>query len=68
MIPWEHETDTTSQPPLLEGLFTTEEIARLHTLRQHFLSYPASLELGIDDRRLTFARWLVEHGKLSESL
>ncbi len=59
MLSWEHETDAICQPPLLEGHFTTEEMARLHALRQHFLSYPASLELGIDDRRLTFARWLV---------
>jgi hypothetical protein len=67
MKPWEYETETTCQPLVLDGHFSTEEITRLHALRQHVLSHPASLELGIDERRLTFARWLVEHGKLSES-
>jgi hypothetical protein len=48
--------------------FTAEECARLRTLRQRFSSLPVYVELALDPQRLRFARWLVEQGKLRESL
>ena len=48
--------------------FTAEERARLRALRQHFRSLPVYVELALDPQRLRFARWLVEQGKLRESL
>lgn len=55
-----------SKPAMATGNFTPEEWARLNALRTNFRSRAEYLERVIDDRRLEFARWLVEHGKLSE--
>jgi hypothetical protein len=51
---------------MLTGNFTPEELARLNALRASFQSRAEYLERVIDDRRLEFARWLLEHGRLSE--
>ena len=51
------------------GLFTREESARLHTLRERMQALAPldpGAELDLDLRRLEFARWLVEQGNLSE--
>jgi len=55
-----------SRPAMLTGNFTPEELARLNALRTDFHGRAEYLERVIDDRRLEFARWLVENGKLSE--
>jgi hypothetical protein len=55
-----------SKPAMATGNFTPEELARLNALRTNFRSRAEYLERVIDDRRLEFARWLVENGKLSE--
>lgn len=47
--------------------FTREELARLETLCGRFDCQPEYLELDLDERRLIFARWLIDHGKLGES-
>lgn len=57
-----------SKPAMLTGNFTPEELARLNALRSNFRSRAEYLERVIDDRRLEFARWLLEHGKLSEGV
>ena len=46
--------------------FTPEELAKLVALQNR--SRSIDIELGMDEQRLRFARWLVEHGKLSEEL
>jgi hypothetical protein len=71
MQPWESGVHVTSQPEATNDIgddFTTEEKERLLALCQHFSAHPEFLESGIDERRLTFARWLVEHGRLSEDM
>jgi hypothetical protein len=55
-----------TKPTMLTGNFTPEELARLNALRADFYSRAEYLERVIDDRRLEFARWLVENGKLHE--
>jgi len=57
---------SSSKPAMATGNFTSEELARLNALRTNFRSRAEYLERVIDDRRLEFARWLVENGKLSE--
>lgn len=71
MLPWESGIHVTTQPEaagVTDDDFTPEEKERLLALCQHFSSHPHYLEYGIDERKLTFARWLVEHGKLSEDI
>lgn len=45
---------------------TDEEIQRLTLLQRRCSYQPILLELGMDIRRLEFARWLVQRGILSE--
>jgi len=54
--------------PRVDDCFTAEQVQRLTTLRQRLASQPVHLDLGIDARRLEFARWLVEHGRLGEGV
>jgi hypothetical protein len=46
--------------------FTRQEVERLAALRQRFHLPGDHFERVIDERRLEFARWLVEHQRLSE--
>lgn len=55
-----------TKPAMATGNFTPEELARLSALRSNFRSRAEYLERVIDDRRLEFARWLKQHGKLNE--
>lgn len=48
--------------------FTPKELDRLQTLRDRAASAYASIELGLDERRLRFARWLAEHGRIGEGV
>ncbi len=58
---------TTSPPDPLDARFTIEEKALLSRLRERVESNPNALDLvDIEQRRLEFARWLVQQGKLSE--
>lgn len=58
---------TMSQPDPLDERFTGEEKALLCRLRKRVESQPNPLDfVGIEKRRLEFARWLVQHGKLTE--
>lgn len=52
----------------LDERFTREERAHLRALRRRFRHVSVSIELGLNPQRLRFARWLVEHGKLGETL
>lgn len=53
-----------------ESLFSVEEFARLTALRDRAQSRIEAEpeELGLDLRRLQFARWLVQTGRLNEML
>jgi len=55
-----------AKPAMATGNFTPEELARLSSLRSNFRSRAEYLERVIDNRRLEFALWLKEHGKLNE--
>lgn len=50
----------------LETCFTVEEVAQLCALRQYFQTHPDHSDADAAIRRLEFARWLVQHGKLIE--
>lgn len=52
--------------PLPDGILSPCEVERLSALRQRCLGRPDYLETEINERRLVFARWLVEHGQLNE--
>ena len=51
---------------LPDGILSPCEVERLIALRQRFLGQPEYLEFEFGERRLIFARWLVEHGQLNE--
>lgn len=51
---------------MLGSNFTTDEMTRLETLRKNYHNHAEYLERVIDDRRLEFARWLRDNGKLGE--
>jgi hypothetical protein len=51
---------------LLEGSFTPDELARLVALRQRLQTHPDYADADAAIRRLEFALWLVQHGKLTE--
>jgi alpha-acetolactate decarboxylase len=50
------------------GIFTPEEAQQLARMREGYYQHVEYLERVIDERRLEFARWLVEQGRLSEAL
>jgi hypothetical protein len=66
MLPREHETENGGGAAVLEGQFTPEELAKLLALRALVATLSPYDELGLDEKRLKFARWLVEHGRLSD--
>ena len=55
-----------ANPSELEGQFTSEETDRLTQLQGLFRAYPACYTLDLNYRRLEFARWLQEHGRIGE--
>lgn len=50
----------------MEVCFTVEEVAQLCALRQCFQAHSDHGDADAAIRRLEFARWLVQHGKLTE--
>ena len=66
-----HEELTTSQAsasPEMADALTSEEMRRLDAFQRSCDYQPQYLEWEIDPRRLEFARWLVQHGRLSDDL
>ncbi len=49
-----------------EVYFTFAELARLRALRERFQAHPDHGDTDAALRRLEFARWLVQHGRLSD--
>lgn len=67
MLPHEYTNNLNGPPATLRGNFTAEEVSRLTQLRGNFHVHSEYLERVTDERRLEFARWLLDHGKLSEA-
>ncbi len=68
MISRDFGANNNQLPATLGTSFTSEEMARLDALRRNYTNHAEYLERVIDDRRMEFARFLIEHGRLSESL
>jgi hypothetical protein len=68
MLPQEHSNNANALPTTLSGNFTSAEVDALTDLRRNFFAHTEYLERVIDERRMEFARWLVEHHKLSDDL
>lgn len=51
---------------LLLWRFSGDEIDRLSKLQLRYRAQPDRLDLPLDECRLRFARWLVEHGRMGE--
>ena len=67
MTPHEYTNNVNSLPATLSGNFTTDEVSRLTNFRRNYHEHTEYLERVIDERRLEFARWLLDRGKLSEA-
>jgi hypothetical protein len=63
---WDKISWPASAVPCLDDRFTTEEVEQLTNLRERIASLPVHLDLQVEARRLEFARWLVEHGRMDE--
>lgn len=68
MTPQDHVNNIAGRPATLGANFSTDEIARLVDLRRTVHEHTEFLERVIDQRRLEFARWLLDNGKLSEAV
>jgi hypothetical protein len=67
MLPWTRiAREPVVQAPAPEEALAPETLARLAELRARFDGHPEWMELTMDQRRLAFARWLVECGRLSD--
>jgi len=51
----------------LVGIFSPAEAERLARMRDTYHHHVEYLERVIDERRMEFARWLVDCGRLSEA-
>jgi hypothetical protein len=61
----DYQQNTNSSPAVLGHGFTSEEAARLQSLRETIHAQADYLRV-LDECRLEFARWLLETGRLSE--
>lgn len=66
MAPRDYSTTNSGVPAIMGSIFTAEELSRLTELRQNYHMHAEYLERVIDDRRLEFGRWLLDHGKITE--
>lgn len=67
VYPWERMSAHASAL-LGKATFTPVEFAKLSVLRTRLQGRAIAVELGLDERRLNFARWLVEHDRLTEDV
>lgn len=65
MALWDHIEREKYPAIALEEQFTPEQTASLIALRER-LRAGRAVEFVLDKRRLTFACWLVEHGRIGE--
>ncbi len=66
MMAHDYSSSGNSRQTALGGNFTADEAARLNDLRRNFHSHAEYLGRVLDERRIEFARWLFEHGKLDD--
>jgi hypothetical protein len=66
MMTW--NPNPTTPATLDDASFTPEQQERLLALRARLHDQPDPGEFGLDLRRLEFARWLVQTGRLSDEL
>jgi hypothetical protein len=66
MMPQESSNNINGGPTTFGANFTADEVARLVDLRRSVHEHSEFLERVIDQRRLEFARWLLEKGKLTD--
>ena len=59
-------TDSADFKHLCEQGFTAEEAMKLIYMKEHFAEQLEYRELLEEQHRLAFARWLVEHDRISE--
>ncbi|MFI5272322.1 MAG: hypothetical protein ACHQ4H_04730 [Ktedonobacterales bacterium] len=67
MMPQDFSNNSSGAPAALSGNFSADEVSRLVVLRHNVHADTSYLGRVIDQRRLEFARWLLENGKLSEA-
>jgi hypothetical protein len=63
---WDKVARVTVSAPKLDGRFTEGEVRRLMALRERLALQPAHVDFELDERQLEFARWLFQHGRLSD--
>jgi len=67
MTPQEFSNIINGGPTTRGANFSADEVARLTDLRRSVHEHSEFLERVIDQRRLEFARWLHERGKLTDA-
>lgn len=68
MAPRDYSATNSGVPAIMGSIFTAEELSRLSEMRQNYHTHAEYLERVIDDRRLEFGRWLLDHGKITEGI
>lgn len=70
MYPWEYAKHRSTLRPDTDtqAALTADEVARLMRVRAQYRGHPTCVEFALDERRLAFARWLVDCGWLREDL
>lgn len=63
-----HPQNAGVEATTVQSAFTPEEFARLVALRELAAHRSIYDEMGLDENRLKFARWLYEHGRVSETI
>jgi hypothetical protein len=62
----EYTSSNSGQSVILGGNFSADEVARLTRLRSDVSQLPDWFDCSEDGARLEFARWLYDHGKLTD--
>ncbi len=68
MFSWEQARERARRSLIIEEALAPEQLDRLSTYRAFLAARATDIEMGLDERRLKFARWLYEHGRIGEEL
>jgi hypothetical protein len=70
MSTWEHVQSSYAIGPLTDPskVLTEDELAKLGELRARFGGHPECAELDLNERQLAFARWLIDHARVSDGV
>ncbi len=68
MFPWEYARLKNSIQLAIspQKIFSAGELDKLTKLQVKFRGHPEYVELALDEQRLSFVRWLVDNGRISE--